>query len=67
MVGRLIYDNGPGLLLQLLQDSGPLLLIPLLRGRNASKQNLLVDSPDMVRAVIHAAGPGREVTWIPAS
>ena len=42
-------------------------LSPFSEGRKASKQNLLVESPDMVRAVIHAAGPGREVTWIPAS
>ena len=43
------------------------LIMTFSEGRNASKQNLLVDSADMVRAVIHAAGPGREVTWIPAS
>ena len=36
-------------------------------GRKASKANLLVGRPDKVRAVIHAAGPGREVTSIPAS
>ena len=36
-------------------------------GRNASKANLLVGSQDRVRAVIQAAGPGREVTSIPAS
>ena len=31
-----------------------------------SKQNLLVDIPESVNAVIQAAGPGREVTSIPA-
>ncbi len=36
-------------------------------GRNASNANRLVDNPDNVRAVIHAAGPGRDVTSIPAS
>src|SRR5699024_9886862 len=36
-------------------------------GRNASKQNLLVGSPDIVKAVIHATGPGSEVTSIPSS
>ena len=37
------------------------------KGRNPSKQNLLVLSPDSVSAVMQAAGPGREVTVIPAS
>ena len=36
-------------------------------GKNASNANLLVGSPDMVSAVIHAAGPGRDVTSIPSS
>ena len=36
-------------------------------GRNASKANRLVGSPDNVSAVMHAAGPGRDVTSIPAS
>lgn len=42
-------------------------LSPFSDGKNASKQNLRVDSPDMVRAVMQAAGPGRELTSIPAS
>ena len=36
-------------------------------GKNASNANLLVDRPDKVNAVIHAAAPGRDVTSIPAS
>ena len=36
-------------------------------GKNASNANLLVGSPDMVSAVIHAAAPGRDVTSIPSS
>ena len=43
------------------------LLSCLSDGRNASKQNLLVGSPDIVSAVTHAAGPGSDVTVIPAS
>lgn len=37
----------------------------LFLGRNASKAKRLVGSPDSVRAVMQAAGPGREVTSIP--
>ena len=36
-------------------------------GKNASNANLLVSSPLIVRAVIHAHAPGSEVTLIPAS
>ena len=36
-------------------------------GRNASKANRLVASPDTVSAVIHAQAPGSDVTVIPAS
>ena len=36
-------------------------------GKNASNANLLVDSPESVNAVMHAAAPGREVTSMPAS
>lgn len=56
-MGRFVDYNGPGLLFQLLQDAAPLLLSD---GRNASKQNLLVGSPEIVRAVTQAAGPGRK-------
>ena len=34
--------------------------------KKPSKQNLLVLRPDKVRAVMQAAGPGRDVTVIPA-
>ena len=36
-------------------------------GRKASKAKRLVAMPEIVRAVIQAAGPGREVSSIPAS
>ena len=36
-------------------------------GKNASNANLLVSRPDIVSAVMHAAGPGSEVTLIPAA
>ena len=36
-------------------------------GKNASKANLLVESPDKVNAVTHAAAPGSDVTSIPDS
>ena len=47
-----------------------ILFLPFLssvaEGRNPSKQNLLVGRPDKVRAVMQAAGPGRDVTVMPA-
>ena len=36
-------------------------------GRKASKQNRLVDLPEMISALMQAAGPGMGVTVIPAS
>ena len=39
----------------------------LSEGRKASKQNLLVESPDIISAFIHAAGPGTDITSISAS
>jgi hypothetical protein len=36
-------------------------------GKNASNANLLVGSPDIVSAVMHAAAPGSDVTSIPSS
>ena len=36
-------------------------------GRNASKQNRLVERPESVRAVTQAQAPGKEVTVKPAS
>ena len=59
----LVEKMAEGTNIALITDAGSLFSA----GRNASKQNLLVGSPDMVRAVIQAAGPGSEVTGIPAS
>ncbi len=36
-------------------------------GKKPSKQNRLVERPDNVKAVMHAAAPGSEVTTMPAS
>ena len=54
-------------LVSFLSSSSICLLSCLSAGRNASNANLLVLLPDIVSAVIHAAGPGSDVTLIPAS
>ena len=52
---------------ELIEDSSASLCSFLSGGRNASKTNLLVESPDSVSAVTHAHAPGRLVTSMPAS
>ena len=64
MMGSLIKNYGASLIFQFFQNGFSLLLSG---GKKASNTNLLVDNPDKVSAVMQAAGPGREVTSIPAS
>ena len=47
-----------------LSSDNTLALSALSKGRNASKVNLLVGSPDIISALIHATGPGIGITSI---
>ena len=53
VMGCLIKDDGAGFVFQLFQNA---FLSFLSGGKKASNANLRVESPDRVRAVMHAAG-----------